>query len=244
MLALYQFPRHNDGSNTFPNLSPFCVKLETYLKIANIPYKNVFGYNFTKNPKGQMPYIALDNKIIGDSSLIIDELIKTYGDKIDNHLSDEQKAISVAYQCLLENHLTDILIYFRWINLEGWQHSKAMLFGKIPCFFRNFIANRLLKKISSRLRYSKAIAKFSEDELLHFAAKDFDALSKHLGDKKYFFGDKISAIDALIFGVFGGITLVAIPTKLQRLANKYTNLQQHAINISNIYYQNTPQKDK
>ena len=55
MLKLYQFPR----GKKFPNYSPFCVKLETYLKIAEIPYENIYTLDLKKNPKHQMPYIEL-----------------------------------------------------------------------------------------------------------------------------------------------------------------------------------------
>jgi glutathione S-transferase len=70
MLKLYQFsPRWN-----IPNTSPFCLKLETYLRMAQIPYTNKYVNDPRKSPKGKLPYILDDGKKIADSNLIIDYL--------------------------------------------------------------------------------------------------------------------------------------------------------------------------
>src|SRR5829696_6683909 len=69
-LTLHQPPTRAWGT---PNLSPFCIKLETYLRIAEIPYK-LGKFSRGDAPKGKVPYIHLDGTFIGDSHLIIEEL--------------------------------------------------------------------------------------------------------------------------------------------------------------------------
>lgn len=60
MIVLHQFK----GSKTQPNYSPYCLKLETFLRLSELPYK-----------------------VIGDSTLIIDHLKSVRGPMIDAHLS-------------------------------------------------------------------------------------------------------------------------------------------------------------
>jgi hypothetical protein len=54
-----------------PNLSPFCCKLETWLRIAGIPYEVVDTSDPRKGPKGKVPFIEDAGQRIGDSSFIV-----------------------------------------------------------------------------------------------------------------------------------------------------------------------------
>ena len=70
-LTLFQPPTR--PWNT-PNLSPFCTKLECYLRMAEIPYKTA-AMQLGKAPKGKIPYVELsDGTRLGDSQLIIEHL--------------------------------------------------------------------------------------------------------------------------------------------------------------------------
>jgi len=40
----------------------------------------------------------------------------------------------------------------------------------------------------------------SLDEIAQFSFMDFDAISKYLGEKKFFFGDEITSIDCTLYG--------------------------------------------
>jgi glutathione S-transferase len=67
MIELHQFSP-NWG---LPNASPFCMKLETYLRMANLPHQVVYEDKMDKAPKGKMPYIVDQGKKLGDSNLIL-----------------------------------------------------------------------------------------------------------------------------------------------------------------------------
>lgn len=232
MLKLYQFP----APKGFPNFSPYCVKVETYLKITNTPYENVFTFDLSKNPKKLMPYIELDGQIIGDSSVIIEELVKLHGITLEEWLSQEQRALSVVLQRLLENHLTQIMMYFRWTYPRGWAQFREIIFHNAPKLVKIFFGWRISRKITKRLQEGHAVSHFSVDELLDRAKKDLDALSTFLGEKQFMFGDKVSTIDALMLGVVGGIACIPVETPLKELVCQYQNLTQHSMRLLNTYY--------
>ena len=52
-IKLFQFPRMFG----IPNVSPFCCKLETWLRIAKVPYEVVDTPDPRKGPKGKLPFI-------------------------------------------------------------------------------------------------------------------------------------------------------------------------------------------
>ncbi len=52
-ITLYQFP----AAFGLPNASPFCMKVETYLRMAGIAYAPRYGMYQLRAPKKKLPYI-------------------------------------------------------------------------------------------------------------------------------------------------------------------------------------------
>ncbi len=97
------------------------MKLETYLRMSGLPFEIAPNANVMKAPKGKMPYIEDNGHAIADSTLIIEYLKKTYGDKLDAKLSSEQRAIALAMQRLMEENLYWAAVYSRWFEPDGWR---------------------------------------------------------------------------------------------------------------------------
>jgi glutathione S-transferase len=74
-IKLFQFPRMFG----IPNVSPFCCKLETWLRIAQVPYEVVDTPDPRVGPNGKLPFIEDAGMRIPDSSFIVDHLVKTRG---------------------------------------------------------------------------------------------------------------------------------------------------------------------
>ena len=91
-IKLFQFPR----MFAVPNLSPFCCKLETWLRIAGIPYEVVDTTDPRKGPKGKVPFIEDAGIRMGDSSLIVEHLTKTRGIDPDARLDPSQRGIALT----------------------------------------------------------------------------------------------------------------------------------------------------
>ena len=79
MLKLVQF-HPAFGSR---NMSPYCLKLETYLRMTGIAHEVVWNSDTSKAPKGKLPYIIDGDQVMGDSVLIIDYLKEKHGDPLD-----------------------------------------------------------------------------------------------------------------------------------------------------------------
>ena len=81
MITLHQFP----PALGLPNASPFCLKLELYLRMAGLPYRNRYTLELHKAPKGKLPWIDDDGVTLADSGLIIEYLKGRYGDSSMRH---------------------------------------------------------------------------------------------------------------------------------------------------------------
>ena len=116
MIQLYQIPKL-EGENY--SYSPFCVKMELYLKAMNLSYKNHFSLEFNKSPTGKMPFIETKGRKYSDSNLIIEFLEKENAFSLDSHLTQQQKAISLAFIRLCEDSLYWVGVYTRWVDIDN-----------------------------------------------------------------------------------------------------------------------------
>merc|ERR1712154_300534 len=67
MVYLFQFTR----SPQIPSISPFCLKLESWLKLHGIKYQNVDHKCKHRSKKGLLPFVEINGEEIADSNMII-----------------------------------------------------------------------------------------------------------------------------------------------------------------------------
>lgn len=231
MLKLHQFER----TWGIPNLSPFCCKIETYLRMAGIAYEIKPALPL-RAPKGKLPYISDNGKTLGDSRFIIEYLKLTYHD-LDSGLTPEELALSTALQRLLEEHLFWVALYSRWQYTDAnWQINKKAIFGSLPPIIRDIVANRWRKKIQRQI-YGHGMGRHQAAEIFALGQQDIDALAAYLGRKPYFLGDRPTALDASAFGFLINISGCPIESPLKEYALTKENLTNYNARIMRGFYQ-------
>jgi len=219
--------------------SPYCVKLESYLRFAGIEYTAPnFKLSFFKMaPKGKFPFVKTEEgKVIGDSNLIIDDLIHNGAKNPDAVLSVEEKAISKSFHRLLDENFYWALLYSRWIDEPGWTIVSDMFFGDVPKLMRPLVEKKQQKKILSYL-YGQGIGRHSHDEIMMIARQDIQALSDYLGDKNYFFGkDSLTFIDLCLHSYIINMVEAPIENDLKKIIMEKDNLISHARRIQSEIY--------
>ena len=135
MIALYQFA----PVWAIPNLSPACVKVETYLRMANLPYE-VRSVIPMKGAKGKLPFIEDQGRRIADSRFIIEYLQQSYSVDPDRDLNTQERAISNAIQRMIDDDLYWVVLYSRAVMPENWHEYKQALFHVLPPIIRDIVA--------------------------------------------------------------------------------------------------------
>jgi glutathione S-transferase len=231
MITLYQFP----PSFGLPNASPFCLKLETYLHMAELPF-TVVGSNAMKNaPKGKMPYIEDQGQKIGDSNLVIQYLKDTYGDRLDDHLTPTEKAMSLAIGRMIDENLYWTIVHSRWMEPIAWEQVKREYFSEIPPVLRSIIPELLRKSVRKSLD-GHGMGRHSNPEIYQIGCADIQALSDILGDKPFFMGDRPSSLDATAYGSLANILWLPIESPLQDKAKTLQNLAAFCNRMKERYY--------
>ncbi len=223
MITLHQFP----PAWNLPNPSPFCIKVEAYLKFSGIEYKNHYSIRTTINPKKKFPCIQIGDKVLGDSELIIDYLKSEFGDTLDKDLSKEQVAQGILIERLLGEHLYWCVVNFRWNHEPEWTEIKKTFFGKVPKLLQSCIAGKI-KKSFVKAMYNQGSGRHSFAELISFIEKDLMALSVILGGKEFILGtDTPTSYDCTAYGFLENLYGVPFDHPPKEAAEKYDNLKQY-----------------
>ncbi|NXG15463.1 FAXC protein, partial [Grallaria varia] len=193
-IILHQFSRPRNG---VPSLSPFCLKMETYLRMADLPYQNYFDGKLS--PQGKMPWIEYNHKKVSGTEFIIDFLEEKLGVNLNKHLGPHERAISRAVTKMVEEHLYWTLAYCQWVENLHETQKMVSLFGPFSDLLK-WIFCHLTKGIVKREMYGHGIGRFSEEEMYTLMEKDMRTLAGLLGDKKYIMGSTVSTVDATVFG--------------------------------------------
>ncbi|XP_015212077.2 failed axon connections homolog isoform X2 [Lepisosteus oculatus] len=193
-IILHQFSRPKNG---VPSLSPFCLKMETYLRMVDLPYQNYFDGKLS--PQGKMPWIEYNHEKVSGTEFIIDFLEEKLGVNLNKNLNPHERAVSRAVTKMVEEHLYWTIAYCQWV--DNLQETQKMLSVTGPLSdLLKWILSHLTRGIVKREMYGHGIGRFSQEEIYALMEKDMRTLATLLGDKKYIMGPKLSSVDATVFG--------------------------------------------
>jgi glutathione S-transferase len=230
MIILHQFT-----SRWGFNSSPFCLKLETYLRMAELPHTVVSEDMLDKAPKGKMPYIEDDSQKIGDSNLVIEYLQGKYGDRTDAHLSSSDRGISLAMRRMIDENLYWCMVYSRWVNEANWQTTRSIYFSDMPLVIKQIVPGLLRKEVIKSLK-GHGMGRHSEAEIYTIGSRDLIALSDFLGDKPFFFGDQPTILDAAAYATIRNLVEVPIVSPLNDQAKQLDNLVAFCDRMTDRFY--------
>lgn len=233
MIKLYQY----EPAMGLPNASPFCMKLENYLRMAQLPFEAplIKLRDLGKAPKGKLPYIDDNGKTLADSSLIIDYLKATYGDPLDGWLSAEQRALVLAFGRLLEENLYWALLHSRWIEPPGWALTRPAFFGSLSWPLKWIIPAIARRGLRQQL-HGHGMGRHSAQEIHAIGQRDITALADFLGHKRYFLGDQPCSLDASAYAFLANILWTPLESALKQHAVRYPQLEAYCQRMRSQYY--------
>ena len=171
---------HLPGGWGLPSVSPFCLKLDSFLRMAGIEHESLTAATPFGGPKKKAPWIEHGSTKLGDSAIIIEYLKDEFGKDPDAHLNAEQRGTTVAIQRLVEEHLYWAMVYDRWQRDENWPILKGSVLGDIPAPVRAILAPVARRGVRKQLE-GHGMGLHSEEEIAALAKTNIDALAGILG---------------------------------------------------------------
>ncbi len=226
---------HLPGAWGLPSVSPFCLKLDTYLRMVGIPFEVIIDATPFGAPKRKLPAIEHKGRYLGDSSFIIEYLEDEFGCNPSGNLSAAQRAVAHAFKRLIEENLYWAMVYDRWLVDSNWSRFRDVVLGGLPPPARRVVGPLARRGVRRSLR-GHGIGVHSKEEIHAIGIRDLEALADFLADKPFLMGDTITEIDATAYGLLANILLAPIVTPIRDRGLQRANLVAYVHRIKDLYY--------
>lgn len=216
--------------------SPFCLKLETWLRMAGIPYDSIALNKPPQSKTGKVPYMLLDNgATLADSTIIIRTLASERGIDLDLKRTPEEQARGHAILRMVEESLYFVAVWERWMLPEFWPITRDGYFGTLPGPLRTLFAGLVRRKLKAAL-YGQGILRYEPDEIVARGASDIRSLSALLGRQPYFQGEQAGVVDATVYGALANLLGFPGSTPLKSAVAACPNLIAFCRRIESAYW--------
>lgn len=191
-LVLHQFDVRWD----LPNPSPFCMKVETFLRLAALDYE-VVPWSPTGAPLGKAPYVVLDGEVIPDSSRIVRVLLELPHVHLDEPHSADALARVLPVQRMLEEHTYWGLLSIRWLQNDVWATYRDVLGTVMPALVRR-PAMAWLRRGVRQAAHAHGLARHPRDEILRRIRADLEAVALQI-EGPFLLGEHPCHVDATVY---------------------------------------------
>ena len=218
-----------------PNASPFCLKLETWLRMAKIPYEAKSINGPPKSKSGKMPYLERpDGSLLTDSSLIIETLTREHAVKLDEGLSPSERAQGILLQRLFEEDLYFQMLYDRWYDPAGWKLTEPAYFASLPWVARKLVVPVIRRQLIAALR-GQGTARLPEDYRHRKGIADISAVAASLGDRQFFLG-RPTTTDAIAYAFLVNCLFVPVRSPTADSVREHQNLVSFCERMKELYW--------
>ncbi len=194
-----------------PDLSPFVMKVMILLRMAALPFEKVDGIGGArKAPRGKLPYIVDEGRVVSDSRLIRRYLADAHGVDFSGGYDERTLMLGLLAERTLEESSYFIAVERRWIRNDGWVVMEKAAFGAMPAPIRLLVAPLVRRSIRMSLK-GQGTARLSDRENDRLAAENTRAIACLLGDKPYFLGERPCGSDATVLAFAIAATSRAFP---------------------------------
>eukprot|EP00039_Didymoeca_costata_P030039 m.27655 g.27655 ORF g.27655 m.27655 type:complete len:294 (+) comp7916_c0_seq3:70-951(+) len=226
------------------SVEPKCLSVLAYLRFAKITsvtvettkelYSTALYHQrgllpplvFTKNEDGE----ENEENCISTVPQIIARLRGVAN--IDSNLSTKDCADAVAIETMLTSMLYPAIQHFLWLDPKNYQDvTRPSYATSLPFPLAAFILPTMVSK-------ARAVTHSNDElEIKQKASQCLETLADLLGSSKYFYGNRPSSIDAIVFGYIGIILRSSLPHAALRLeVNTHPKLVEWFENLEKEYF--------
>ncbi|XP_053664773.1 metaxin-2 [Anopheles marshallii] len=218
-----------------------CLAVRTYLKMLNLPVAVEQRANAEFiSPGGRrtkLPVLRVENFIYAEFDHIVTFVEQNFNKSLSADLSSEDKDLVRSLICLAEHMFTNAEQYISWVDADVRDAVTKQRNGCVFPFPLNYVQNwRKESAVKQQLRMADYL-NVNLDRVVADVDHLCQDLSNRLGDNMYFFGEKPTELDALVFGHLYSIFTMKLPNNvLAETINKHSNLKNLCFHIDVDYF--------
>lgn len=201
------------------------LSVQAFLHMCNLPFTIEMKTNAEHmSPSGKIPFIRANNFVIAEMDPIVG-FVNTKGISLTEHLDSAQKADMRAYMSLVSNVLGNAELYLCWLDPVTYKESSFLRYGSVfPWPLNYLLAWQKRRQVQKRLS-ALGWANKSIEEVYSEVENCCQALSERLEKQQYFFNNKPTELDALVFGHLFTILTTPMPdNRFSAIVRQFQNL--------------------
>ncbi len=207
MITLYELP---PAYGMAVSVSPYCAKVEAYLRLAGHSYEKAKG-NVLKSPTKTVPYVRWeDGDLMADSDQIIAHL-ESVGPALNEGMTEAEAAHGAEMQEVAQKAIYYACLHHRFVDEATWPLQKETVRALVP-----WILSPILTRVIRNAQAKKcAQAGFARNTDYAVGLAAVDALSQGLGDKPFFTGDQPRTFDCGVWGPLANAASTPTPNPVR-----------------------------
>jgi len=218
-----------------------CLQVLAYAKFCGIPLKINPTCDPFRTPNGRLPVLRHGGQR-HDSIQDMIELFRQKNYSLEYNLSPKQCAEVMAYEHMLQDKLYPALQFIWWIDHGNFTELIRPWYAKAVPFPLNFwypgkyenAAQILMESMFPKEDSKTAI----ENKVYSEAQKCLTLLSTRLGESEYFFGNRPTSLDAVVYSYLAPLLKAPLPNPaLQNHLKACTNLVKFVSRISQRFFE-------
>ena len=220
MLTLYSYPELFGVADN----NAYGLKVFAFFKLTGVPFRHEHIFDASAAPRGQLPFIDDDGKIVGDSDSIIAYVSEKHRLTIDAGLTEAQRDTDHLVTRMLDD-LYWVMSYSRWKDERFWPAFRDALLREHASLTEEGLSKA--REYNFQRYYYQGIGRYEPDAAMRRGLDDLEVLARLLPPSEYFHGAKPSSIDAGIYGFIANIHFYDIPTPLKQFVESQRHLVRH-----------------
>ncbi|MGF6767796.1 glutathione S-transferase [Paraburkholderia sp. GAS199] len=220
MITLYSYPQLFGLEDN----NPYGLKVFAFLTMNGLSFEHRHVLDTSAAPRGQLPYLDDDGKIIGDSDAIIAHLKQRYQLTLDDALDADQQSTDLLLRRTLDD-LYWVMSYSRWRDDRFWPIFRDALLAQHPQLTADALEKA--RRYNFERYHYQGIGRYEPEAAYSRGLADLRAVSRLLGNGPFIFGAEATSADAGLYGFIASIYFYDIDTLLKRYVLTQENLVNH-----------------
>jgi hypothetical protein len=183
-----------------PGASPFCIKLESWLRLAGLPYTLMEADDRQGVSKRSLPRVISETGRSMDGLRRVMQHVRSEArTDPDAWLTTDERVFSQAVGHLYADWLVPAMVWLGWVEEESWPGLRAIYAPpegqSLPVHL-----DPLREHLNLRI-CELALREEERERVTELVVREVESLTDFLGSKPFFFGDQPSSVDCTVFAL-------------------------------------------
>lgn len=188
------------------------------------------------SPSGNVPFVKCGAFVVAEFDSII-SFVNNKGVNVSSHLNTAEKADMQAYMTLVDTVFHAAELYFAWCHEDNFQEvTQSRHAFAFPWPLDKLLCWRQKRAVARKLA-SIGWGDKTLEEVLVEVDDCCTALSERLNNRRYFFGEKPTELDALVYGHISAILATPLPDNgLAAIIREHQKLVELCTRVAETYF--------